>query len=141
MKITKSEDSAFVALLKERDNLKERVSELVIAQKTAIESLVAHRDEICALNNAPWLSLAHTICTDCGIEQGHIEERLKHLQIALKSSLADVVRTITTEVRRITAEQIISEIERELVGNPTEKIVYLLAVEKVEAWKSRYGVE
>ena len=30
--------------------------------------------------NAPWLSLAHTICTDTGIEQGHIKDRLTELR-------------------------------------------------------------
>lgn len=45
-------------------------------------------DAICdALNNAdarnlcaPWLTLAHTLCTDMGIEQGHIETRIKQLR-------------------------------------------------------------
>lgn len=36
--------------------------------------------------NAPWLTLAHTICTDAGVEQGHIADRLKKLRDALDRS-------------------------------------------------------
>lgn len=30
--------------------------------------------------NARWLSMAHTLCTDAGVPQGHIEERLERLR-------------------------------------------------------------
>jgi hypothetical protein len=36
---------------------------------------------------APWLSLAHIICTDQGIPQGHITERLEQLRNKLQDDL------------------------------------------------------
>ena len=35
--------------------------------------------------DAPWLTLAHMICTEQGIPQGHIEARLKVLRDALEN--------------------------------------------------------
>lgn len=35
--------------------------------------------------NAPWLTLAHTICTDAGVPQGRIEWRLESLREIIES--------------------------------------------------------
>jgi hypothetical protein len=37
--------------------------------------------------NAPWLTLAHTICADAGIQPGHITDRLKTLRDLLEAAL------------------------------------------------------
>jgi hypothetical protein len=42
--------------------------------------LAAAKAERDALANAEWLTTAHMICTDAGIEQGHIAERMKQLR-------------------------------------------------------------
>jgi hypothetical protein len=47
-----------------------------------IDRLTAEQDV-----NAPWLSLAHIICTDMGVPQGRIEWRLQVLQGLLAESV------------------------------------------------------
>jgi len=37
--------------------------------------------------NAPWLSLAHTICSEQGISPGHIMDRLEQLRDKLQDDL------------------------------------------------------
>lgn len=39
--------------------------------------------------NAPWLTLAHTLCTDAGVPQGHIADRLDGLRAALAKAMAN----------------------------------------------------
>lgn len=39
--------------------------------------------------NAPWLTLAHIICTDAGIEQGNIYDRLIKLQDIIQPAKKD----------------------------------------------------
>jgi hypothetical protein len=47
------------------------------------------RQTVDTSNNAPWLTLAHMICTDAGIEPGHIITRLQGLRDALDAAGQD----------------------------------------------------
>lgn len=42
--------------------------------------------------NAPWLSAAHALCTDAGIPQGHITERIEALRGLVESLRKDAER-------------------------------------------------
>ena len=60
--------------------------------------------------NAPWLSLAHSICTDSGIEHGHIKKRLQALQDKLRA------------IAQLEREPVLKDIEQEHIKELQKEI-------------------
>jgi hypothetical protein len=68
--------------------------------------------------NAPWLSYAHILCSDCGIEQGHITHRLEGLKAHIeevKSRYLGIDKTVElcNEAKQETVERCINIPEKE----------------------------
>lgn len=84
-------------------------------------------------NNASWLILAHTICTNCGIENGNIADRLEKLRIVLDTTFAFSMRAITMESRRRTRNDMIKSISTFLIEQPE------IAPEVVARFKERFN--
>ena len=68
---------------------------------TELSAVTAERD---ALANAEWLTTAHMICTDAGIEQGHIAERMKQLRDKWDALRRDAERWKYWKPRMIAAD-------------------------------------
>lgn len=72
-------------LAQENSDLREIVDDMEDIRQEYSHQLKEARDELVAqeeaqMMNAPWLTQAHTLCTDCGIPQGHINDRIAHLR-------------------------------------------------------------